>query len=147
MYQEEHRTHCTNIESDNGLSIKDLISRPKGSQGAFSQPVKVYVSSMDIPPQTIIDPTPGGHTDWYYRKLNVLHSFSRPFHICHVCLMWTCFYLWKAQSASGGPANTGILGQICSSRLCLLVFTFSAPDLQVCWIFVYCQATALKLIL
>lgn len=36
VYQEEHRTHCTNIESDNGLSIKDLISRPKGSQGAVS---------------------------------------------------------------------------------------------------------------
>ncbi len=27
------------------------------------------------------------HAEWYYRQHNILHSFSRPFHICHVLRM------------------------------------------------------------
>lgn len=50
------------------------------------------------------------------------------------CQWWTCQY-WHS------------MANLFLTVVCLLVFTFSAPDLQVCWIFVYCQATELKLIL
>lgn len=46
------------------------------------------------------------------RQHNILHGFSKPFHVCDTCSGWTCSYLWKAQDTSGGSAYSGILGQM-----------------------------------
>ncbi len=43
---------------------------------------------------------------------NVLHGFSRPFHVCHMCSGWTCSHLWKEQGASGGPGHFGVQWQM-----------------------------------
>lgn len=40
---------------------------------------------MDMHPQTIIDLHQTGNAEWCYRRHSVLHSFSRPFHVCHMC--------------------------------------------------------------
>lgn len=30
-------------------------------------------------------------------------------HVCHLCLVWTCVHLWRAQGTSGEFANPGVL--------------------------------------
>ncbi len=76
VHQEEPRTHCTSIGSDNGS--KDFIPIPNGSCLACR--------GLCIPPWICL-PRPSlthhqtGHAEWCYKQRNVFHSFPRPFHV------------------------------------------------------------------
>lgn len=56
------------------------------------------------------------HAERCYRQHDILHGFSRLFHVCHMCSGWTCPYLWKAQGATGGAANQAPLCQAVSTE-------------------------------
>ncbi len=107
MHQEEPRTHCASVGSDNGS--KDFIPIPNGRSGCHC----LACRGLCIPPWICL-PRPSlthqqtGHTERCYMQHNVFHGFSRPFHVCHMCSGWTCSHLWKAQDASGGFANSGV---------------------------------------
>lgn len=87
-------------KSDSGS--KYFILTCNGSQGAFAKSVEVCVP-LDV------NASPNHHwpTTKHVIQSDVTATFSRRFHICHMC---SGFHLWKTQGTSG--ANSGILWQI-----------------------------------
>ena len=97
-YQENPRTDCTSVGSKISLRISSLYHAPVRLSTCRS-----VRHSMEMPLQAITD-SPSSLSCWTM-------IFSRPLRIRWIHLSWTDFHLWKAQSAIGELANSGVFWQ------------------------------------